>query len=313
MSDLVIGVDGGGTKTVAWLAPLVDDEVDRVLGRGLAGPGNPQAAGFAAAQANLEEAIARAFADAGLARSTVRSACFGLAGAGRGEEQSQIAAWARQQGIAPLVRVSGDAEPILAAASPENRGIVLICGTGSLAWGRSESGETGRTGGWGYLIGDEGSGYAIALAGLRLAVRSADGREPATQLLDRFLALLGAAAPEDLIGRVYSPQMTRERIASLAVAVFAAAAEHDELALRVIGDAAIDLATMVAVLARRLKFKEGDYPLAVAGSAILNAPALQAAMLKGLKSREASPESIVPVAEPVRGAVVLARQLVAGT
>ena len=313
MSDLVIGVDGGGTKTVAWLAPLVDDEVDRVLGRGLAGPGNPRAVGFAVAQANLEQAIAAAFADAGLTRSTVRSACFGLAGAGRAEEQSQIAAWARQQGIAALVRVTGDAEPILAAASPENRGIVLICGTGSLAWGRNGAGETGRSGGWGYLIGDEGSGYAIALAGLRLAVRSADGREPATQLLARFQSSLGAATPEDLIGRVYSPQMTREGIAALAVEVFAAAEEHDELALRVIDAAASELVTMIAVLTRRLKFKEGGYPLAVAGSAILNTPVLQAAMLNELKSRETSPESVVPVAEPVRGAVTLARQLVAGS
>jgi N-acetylglucosamine kinase-like BadF-type ATPase len=313
MSDIVIGVDGGGTKTVAWLAPLVDDRMDRVLGRGLAGPGNPRAAGFAAAQANLESAIAAAFANAGLARSTVRSACFGLAGAGRAEEQSQIADWAAERRIAQHVRVTGDAEPILAAASPDNRGIALICGTGSLAWGRSASGETGRSGGWGYLIGDEGSGYAIALAGLRLAVRSADGREPATQLLARFQASLGVATPEDLIGGVYSPQMTREGIAALAVEVFAAAAEEDELALRVIGGAASDLATMVAVLARRLKFEEGGFPLALAGSALLKAPVLQAALLKELNSRGATPGSIVPVSEPVVGAVALARQLVASS
>ena len=113
--DLVIGVDGGGTKTVAWLAPLEDG--GDVLGRGQAGPGNPRAVGFETALANIDAAIDAAFAAAGLPRQTVTSACFGLAGAGRSSEQEHILAWAEQRGIAQRVRVTGDAEPILAAAS----------------------------------------------------------------------------------------------------------------------------------------------------------------------------------------------------
>src|SRR5262245_59230190 len=140
-APLILGVDGGGTKTVAWLAPLDDAQNSIILGRGQAGPGNPRAAGFDVAQANITAAIEAAFADAKLPVTTAAAACFGLAGAGRESEQTRIANWAMQRGIATRVRVVGDAEPILAAASPDNCGIALICGTGSLAWGRNRAGE----------------------------------------------------------------------------------------------------------------------------------------------------------------------------
>jgi N-acetylglucosamine kinase-like BadF-type ATPase len=130
----IIGVDGGGTKTVAWIAPLDDDMNSVVLGRGQSGPGNPRAVGFEVAQANIAAAIEAAFADAKLPSQTAATACFGLAGAGRAIEQQRIVAWGQQRGIARSVAVTGDAEPILAAASPDNCGIALICGTGSLAW-----------------------------------------------------------------------------------------------------------------------------------------------------------------------------------
>ncbi|MEX2027532.1 MAG: BadF/BadG/BcrA/BcrD ATPase family protein, partial [Pirellulaceae bacterium] len=132
---------------------------------GTAGPGNPRAAGFDVAQSNINAAIEQAFADAKLPRESVSAACFGLAGCGREEEQERIRSWAGERRIAAVVQVTGDAEPILAAASPDNWGIALICGTGSLAWGRNQRGQTARCGGWGYLIGDDGSAYAIALAG----------------------------------------------------------------------------------------------------------------------------------------------------
>src|SRR5205823_15045021 len=141
----------------AWLAPLDDDPNTIVLGRGQAGSGNPRAAGFDAAQTNIASAIDAAFADAKLPLTTAAAACFGLAGAGREIEQQRIASWAEKHGIAQNVRVTGDAEPILAAASPENCGVALICGTGSLAWGRNRAGVIARAGGWGYLLGDEGS------------------------------------------------------------------------------------------------------------------------------------------------------------
>lgn len=311
-APLVIGVDGGGTKTVAWLAPLADDGSGKVRGRGTAGPGNPRAVGFELAQANIEAAIAAAFADANLPRVTVAAACFGLAGAGRPPEQEQIKHWALGCGIAVKVKVTDDAEPILAAASPEGPCIALIAGTGSLCLGRNSAGETARCGGWGYLLGDEGSGYAIALAGLRAAMRAADGRGPSTDLLAAFMHKLGASSPQELVGKVYAPDMTRERLASLASVVFDYRTT-DDVAGQIVDRAVSDLAEMVAAVARQLHLQQGGYTLVAAGGTLLNQlNYFQEAFHKIASSliRDAMfPGHWVIAKEPVRGAVALARSL----
>ncbi len=305
-TDLVIGVDGGGTKTVAWLAPLSDDGTGLVLGRGRGGPGNPRAAGFEAAQASIDAAIAAAFADANVPRGRVAAASLCLSGAGRPAEQIRLTQWADARDVAQLTQVTGDAEPILAAASPENWGIALISGTGSLAWGRNRLGEVARNGGWGYLLGDQGSAYAIALSGLRYAVLAADDRGPATELLSAFQRQLDAATPADLIDRIYSAEMTHERLASMAVVVFDTA-PHDATAEFIIESAARQLYFLVDALARRLNLATGDYPLAVSGSVLLNQPSLRALLDSMLREAESTPREILVVEQPVRGAVTLAR------
>ena len=305
-TDLVIGVDGGGTKTVAWLAPLSDDGTGQVLGRGRAGSGNPRAAGFEVAQASIDAAIEAAFADANVPRGPVAAASLCLSGAGRPAEQSRLTQWADARGLAQITRVTGDAEPILAAASSENWGIALIAGTGSLAWGRNRAGDVERSGGWGYLIGDEGSAYAIALAGLRAATQAADGRGPATELLSRFQQRLDAASPQHLIERVYGPDMTRERLAALAIVVFDAAA-NDSIAQQIVDTAATELADMAAALVEPLSLPVGEYPLALAGSVLSQQTSLRQRVLDRLHQTAAAPGPVSIVTEPVRGAVTLAR------
>ena len=307
MGDLVIGVDGGGTKTVAWLAPLNDPRNNVVLGRGKAGPGNPRSAGFETAQANIAAAIEAAFRDAQLTPCPAVSACFGLAGAGREGEQSQITRWAKVNNIARIVDVCGDAKLVLAAASPTYRGIALICGTGSLAWGRNAAGKTARSGGWGYLIGDEGSGYYIAIEGLRAAVSAADGRGEPTLLHDGMLAALGRSATDELVEAIYGPAMSRDRLADLSKVVFAAA-ETDAVARRIIERAAHALAEAVAALDRRLDLQDSSEKiLALAGNVLLNQPRLRTRLHNRLSELERLPNSTILVEEPVRGAVALAR------
>jgi len=312
ISPFVLGIDGGGTKTVAWLAPRAEGQI---LGRGHAGPGNPRAAGFDVALANIDAAIAAAFADANLPRAEVAAACFGLAGAGRATEQQQIEAWATSRGIAQRVKVTGDAEPILAAASPDNVGVVLICGTGSLAWGRNAAGETARCGGWGYLLGDEGSGYAIALAGLRAAMRAADGRGPATDLLAGLMSVLKATSPEELVSRVYGPEMNRERLAGLASVVFEYRST-DGTAQQIIAEAARGLAELVATVAKQLHLNlpPKDFTLALAGGTLLHQLNYRERFLAALPSGGANSwatSRVIVVEEPVQGAVALARSLCA--
>jgi N-acetylglucosamine kinase-like BadF-type ATPase len=305
--DLVLGVDGGGTKTVAWLAPLHDDGTVQVLGKGDAGPGNPRSAGFEVAQQSIDNAIGAAFADARLPRAPVAAACFGLAGAGRQTEQDTIAAWAAKRRFARSVRIHSDPELALAAGTPENWGIALLCGTGSLAFGRTADGRVDRCGGWGYLLGDEGSGYAIAMAALNAAVRAADGRGEPTILLERFMKTLGAATPMALTERVYEATVTPAHLAHGAKLVFEAA-ETDAVAQRILGKAADELAEMVVTLSRRLGFAAGRYPLALAGSVIVKQVGFRAQVLDRLKQAGAEPSASEIVPKPVRGAVILARR-----
>jgi N-acetylglucosamine kinase-like BadF-type ATPase len=314
--SLVIGVDGGGTKTAAWLAPLDDSSGQRIVGRGLAGPGNPRAVGFEAAQASVDAAIESAFLDAKLPRVSVAAVCLGLAGAGRPDEQQQIVEWAARRKIAAKVRVCHDAEPILAAAAADNCGIALIAGTGSLAWGRNASGETARAGGWGYLLGDEGSGYAIALAGLNAAMRAADGRGSATDLLAGFMQKLSVASPDELVAKVYSPEMSREQLAALASVVFDYRST-DDAANGIVETAAGDLAELVVAVVRRLNFASSEYTLALAGGTLLHQlnylqAMLAAVWLKSQHEKLPPTRQLVIVEEPVLGAVRLARLVAAG-
>jgi N-acetylglucosamine kinase-like BadF-type ATPase len=279
------------------------------LGRGQAGPGNPRAAGFEVAQENILTAIESAFTDAKLPRQRVAAACFGLAGAGRALEQKRIRNWADTQGIFNVGIVTGDAEPVLAAASPDNTGIALICGTGSLAWGRNAQGKVARCGGWGYLLGDEGSAYWIAKSGLAAAMLAADGRGELTALLPRFQAELRAANTDEMIDRIYSADMTHERLAGLARVVFAASI-NDQTAQSIVDLAALKLAKMVEVLASQLGLPMA-YPLAVAGGLILHETTLYLKLLTHL-NRIVDQSGVNLVSEPVRGAVALARAAARG-
>ncbi|HUR54577.1 MAG TPA: N-acetylmuramic acid 6-phosphate etherase, partial [Gemmataceae bacterium] len=220
--ELVIGIDGGGTGTIAILAARTHNGWRR-LGRGEGGPSNRQTVGTEAALASLDAAVDAAFRDAGKTRRPVRAACLGLAGAGREADQAVVREWAARVALAADVRVIEDAALLLATESPDGWGVAVVAGTGSMAYARGSAGRTARAGGWGHLLGDEGSGYAIAIAGLRAAARSADGRAPATPLTDRLLAALGLTRPEELVAAVYRGG-DRAGLAALAPVVLEAAA-----------------------------------------------------------------------------------------
>lgn len=304
----VLGIDGGGTKTVCWLAPLVDDGSSTVFGRGTAGPGNPRAAGFETAQANIVAAIAAAFADANLPRSTVAAACLSLAGAGRVPEQERIANWAESRSLAAKVIVTDDAEPILSVAGSSENSIALIAGTGSLCIGRTTDGSRARAGGWGYLLGDEGSGYAIGLAALRAAVRAADGRGPETDMLGVLLKRLDAQTPQQLVERVYAAEMTRERIAALADVPFDLAT--DAVAERIVDQAVSDLADMMASVVSQLSLAPRQFTFTQAGGALLNLLNYSERLIQTVLARGIQPSHWLVVPEPAAGAVAIARSIV---
>ena len=232
---LILGIDGGGTKTVAWLARCdFTNKSDvtntmKIIGRGRSGSSNVRGVGFETALDHLNQAVERAFAD--------------------------------------------DALPVLYAASPDGIGIALIAGTGSLALGQNANGDRARCGGWGSLLGDEGSGYQISLAALRAAVRAEDGRGPSTQLLERLLDHHGIASASELIPILHADPNNRIMIASLAPLVFDVAASGDPVATQIIDQASTDLAEMAKTLADRLDMSTQPCSLAGTGSVLIHQPA----------------------------------------
>ena len=306
--DLVLGIDGGGTKTVAWLGVYPSQGEPTIVGRGRAGPANPQAVGFPAATDNLARAIGRAFEQARVEVGPVAAAVLALAGSDRDENRRVFSDWANQRHLAARFRIVHDAVAVLAAGSPEGWGVALIGGTGSLAYGQSPDGQEARAGGWGFLFGDEGSGYAIAVAGLRAAAKSADGRGEPTLLLDVFLEHLNLTRPEQLVRAVYPIAYDRRAIAQLAELVTQVAAADDRVAQRILDDAASELATMVAAVAAKLEFPGSQFPLALAGGILLGESGLRERLDSCMASLGLQPESVTPVAEPVAGAVLLARE-----
>ncbi len=305
--DLVLGIDGGATKTVAWLARRSGEDEPAVVGRGIAGPANPQAIGFDAALENMDRAIAAAFDDSRVKPGPVAAAVLGLAGSDRDENRRVLNRWAEKRRLAHRFRVVHDALPVLAAGSPEGWGIALIAGTGSLCFGQTRDGRTARAGGWGYLFGDEGSAYAIALAGLRAAAQSADGRAPPTRLVDAFLTRLSVERPQELITAIYPMASDRAQIASLADIVTQSADEGDAAAQQILQTAAAELAAMVAALARKLGFSGDTFPLALAGGLLLGSEKLRSTLGECLGSLDLRPASTVEVKDPVLGSVKLAQ------
>ena len=306
----VIAVDGGGTKTIACLAERAarQGKSDGILGRGTAGPSNPQAAGFPQSLANLAEAVESAFAAAGLERSTVQAACLGVSGVGRAAERSRLEAWNNKYRLAHTLMIVHDAVPVLAAGTPEKWGVALIAGTGSFAYGRNADGMDARAGGWGYLFGDEGSGYALGVEALRAAARAADGRAQPTSLLARLLKHFGLAEAEQLIPAVYAHAGDRAAIAALAQHVLDAAEAGDSVAEEVLACGAAELAELVATLARRLGFARTSFPLAVTGGLLLGSTRLQRNLAGELARRGLCAEPMTMVHDPVLGAVRLARE-----
>lgn len=307
-NDLLLGIDGGASKTVAWLARYDDRQQFHVVGIGKSGGSNCRSQGLTQATENLKLAIDAAFADAGLENRGVRSACLALAGADRAVDRTQVANWASDQKLADYLAITHDALPLLYAAKDDGIGIALISGTGSIAFGRDDGKATDRCGGWGHLIGDEGSGYQIARSALGAAVRDADQRGLSTSLLHAFLDHFDIEVASDLIPLVYSPTSTRSDLASLAPIVFKIASADDLVADRIIQQAADELSVMVVALARRLRFANDPLSLAVGGGILLNQPAFVRSIQQRVESQLHRPVSVSAIEHAAAGAVKIAWQ-----
>lgn len=253
---LYLGVDGGQSSTTA----LIADESGLVLGRGVGGPCNHvgKAEGQARFQSAMEECLGKAAAQAGLERSALEFAvvCMGFSGGAEDKEP-----YLRETVRAERYLLSTDAWAALTGATAGSPGVMTISGTGSIALGRNAAGRTQRVGGWGYIFGDEGSGFDITRQAIRAALRQEEGWGPATALHEKLLDACQAPDANTLMHWFYTDAWPRARVASLARLVDETAREGDAAALEILRNAAQQLATMAAVV--RGSLFERDEPAVV--------------------------------------------------
>lgn len=234
----MVGVDGGGTRTRA----VIVDTTGRVMGRGeyagaVASVTDPTTAAEAVCGA-----VRRAAEEAGVALPAA-ALWGGLAGAGSQAARTAVAEALSERGLADRVVLGTDVEAAFHHAFGSGPGVLVISGTGSIVWARSELGEVHRVGGWGRHLGDEGSGFALGMQALRRAVRSEDGREPPTALRTGVLDALGLPSVEDLVAWI--DRASKADVAALAPLVVGAADRDDAVAAAVVDEAVEELCAQV--------------------------------------------------------------------
>lgn len=294
---LVMGIDGGGSTV---RAAVVGDGLT-VLGRSTGGTVNPTVIGHETAAERIRAVVQSALEDAGIEPDQIAAAGIGVAGAAT--EHSQ--AWLNQvlAPVLPSSRIvpSNDLEIALVGARGERRGIVILAGTGSAAYGINDAGDSLLLGGWGYLLGDEGSGYWIGMEGLRQVSRAADGAAEDTLLTSVLLSALGLDQPRALIPWLYHSETPRNReIAALAPLVLETAENGDAAARATIADGAARLALLGQATARKLKMDAPDYVFA---GGLLESPNMLSRLLCERLRLTEFPQRRHP---PVIGAALLA-------
>jgi N-acetylglucosamine kinase-like BadF-type ATPase len=301
-----LGIDGGGTRTTAWLG----DERGRVLAKAVAGPSNPLKVGFEACQREILRA-ARKAVEAGLPRQAggirppLCAVVLGLAGTDRPPVHRKLSGWLRRAIPARRRVLTSDAAIALDAAIGNSPGIIVISGTGSIAYARDERGRVLRAGGWGTLYDDAGSGYDLGRKAIVAALEAYDGRGPRTELLKRLCAALHLKDITQVVLKPLAPQA----IAALFPLALKAAQHRDPVAQRLCAQAGRDLAELALALTRRLGWNHRAFPIVGAGGVFRASPAIRRSFSHHL--RRAAPRARVTLLhrEPVEGALALAREL----
>jgi N-acetylglucosamine kinase-like BadF-type ATPase len=238
--------------------------------------------------------------------------CLGIAGVDREQDADAVRGIMRRIGYKARVLIVNDALVALEAGAPGKPGVVLVAGTGSIAYGRNAHNQSARAGGWGYVLGDEGSGYWIGRAALRAVLREADRRGPKTQLTGLLLHYYGVPRAQDLIAQVYQGALRPAAIASLAQCVQGAFNNGDEVAIGILRNAADQLESAAVSVARRLELIGTEFPIVLSGGIFRAVPWLDDELRRRLPL--ASPRAVprLLIEEPASGAVRLALAHVRG-
>jgi len=292
----VLGVDGGATKTLAALLDLESGTLH--LGQG--GPSNEDAVGTQSAVGALLEAADEAIERAGIASGKLDAAVLALAGTDTDAVARNVHSERSDGWI-----VVNDVVAAWATATGAQPGIGVISGTGSNVFGVGADGRAWRAGGWGQLLGDEGSGYWFGTESIKAALCDREDSGPATALSDAAVEFFGVGSVEALAARVYSQPLTKGEIAAFAKETAKHAERGDAVACALYERGARQLGRQVAAVIRRTGLA-GSFPVGLIGSAFKAGAVFVEPLTRAV--RELAPDAQVSVVEmaPVGGSLLLA-------
>jgi len=298
----ILGIDGGGTRTTAWLAGADG----HVLARSTSGPSNPLKVGFEAAERELLLAARRAAREAKLVDQPLQAVCVGLAGVDRPVVHRRMSRWLRRTIPARAHLLTSDAAIALQAAIGDGPGIMVISGTGSIGYGRDARDRAMRSGGWGSLFDDAGSGYDVGRRAIAAALQAYDGRGSQTRLGSEICRVLRL---KDITWIVLKP-LAPHQIAALFPLVLEAARHRDAVARRLLDEAGRDLAELALALIRRYHWRERRVPVVLAGGVFQSSRRVRLSFERHVSQGAALAEFTLLRRPAVEGALMLARKLV---
>lgn len=304
MKKMVIGLDGGGTKTLGVLI----DESGTILARAVGESSNIQAIGAEKLGQVLEILINELLSSANIKKEEIDHLFAGLAGAGRPADREAIGKEIEKFRLGERYTVDTDAVAALAGAFSGGPGIIVISGTGAICFGKDEEGTMYRCGGWGYLLGDEGSGYYIGQQALIASLKDFDGRSEKTRLRQKIETQYNLTSIDMIISQIYSGKIDRTEIASLAPMVFSTSEEGDLCSRRIIENAGREIGKIVEATARRMGMQGKNVEVALIGSVFNQRVILLPYMLEEAEKISKNIRFIDPKFEPAIGSAILALQ-----
>lgn len=304
-----LGIDGGGTKTRAVLIDSRSCEIARTV----SGPSNYHSVGRTAAQASLGQAIHQVLTIAGRTLADVQAIGLGLAGVARPSDHQILRDILAEIASGPHMLITHDAEAALVggvgcradAVCPH--GIVLIAGTGAMAYGVNARGQSRRADGWGYLLGDDGSAYWIGREGLRAIARACDGRGRQTALQDLILADLKLGDCSGLVSRVYAQDFDVPHVAAIAPLVEQAARQGDAVASDILQQAGRRLGCTLCTLVRELEMAHETFDVVLTGGVLFSEGLVWDVVVAALYKAAPHASAIEPRHDAAFGAALLAQ------
>lgn len=296
----IVGIDGGGTKTAIAIAHERSDDVFTFT----VGPINYNGGDAGAIAASFAEIFKQVRRHCG-ELAEVAHICIGAAGISNPLVPRFLEQHVRNHGYQGRLTITGDQETALYGAHNDTKGIILIAGTGSICFGVNAKGARHRTGGYGHLIDDEGSGYSIGRHLLSLLVQAEDGRVKDTIVPAMVYEQLGLTSVQEVVGLVYDMHTTKKDIAQLAPILTLACEKGDAHALRLAEQSGAKLCELVLPVIERLDLT--DSPIAIAGSVLHKSQYVREALARRLALVRPQHRLIFPIKDAAYGAVLLGR------